>query len=70
MYYQFSKETGPDFYMDCTYSASSNPEYPVETLLPGPEYLAKRLYQLSPPEVGADKQWRHDTGLLLPASPA
>ena len=52
MYYQFSKETGSDFYMDCTYSASSNPEYPVETLLPGPEYLAKRLYQLSPPEVG------------------
>jgi hypothetical protein len=37
--------------MDCTYGASSNPQYPVETLRLGPEYLAKRLYQLSPPEV-------------------
>ncbi|PVH37552.1 hypothetical protein PAHAL_5G028300 [Panicum hallii] len=47
---EFSQETGPDFYMDCTYGASSDPQYPVETLLLGPEYLAKRLYQLSPPE--------------------
>ncbi|OQU88164.1 probable esterase PIR7A [Sorghum bicolor] len=47
---EFSKETGPDFYMDCAYSAS-NPECPaLETVLLGPEYLAKRLYQLSPPE--------------------
>ncbi|CAO2167645.1 unnamed protein product [Urochloa humidicola] len=47
---EFSRETGPDFYMDCRYGASDNPQYPVETLLLGPEYLAKRLYQLSPPE--------------------
>ncbi|KAG2603188.1 probable esterase PIR7A [Panicum virgatum] len=49
---EFSQETGPDFYMDCKYGASTNPQsqYPVETLLLGPEYLAKRLYQLSPPE--------------------
>nr|CAB3479350.1 unnamed protein product [Digitaria exilis] len=48
---EFSRETGPDFYMDRTYDrGSSNPQYPVETLLLGPEYLAKRLYQLSPPE--------------------
>jgi hypothetical protein len=38
--------------MDCIYSTGSEPEHPVETLLLGPEYLAKRLYQLSPPEVG------------------
>ena len=38
--------------MDCTFGASTNPQYPVETLLLGPEYLATRLYQLSPPEVG------------------
>ncbi|KAL6839906.1 hypothetical protein ACP4OV_029716 [Aristida adscensionis] len=40
---QFSKETGPEFYMDCT-------ENPGETFLLGPEYLAQRLYQLSPAE--------------------
>lgn len=43
--------------MDCTYGASSDPQYPVETLLLGPEYLAKRLYQLSPPEVGDNGHW-------------
>lgn len=47
---EFSREIGPDFYMDCIYSTGSEPEHPVETLLLGPEYLAKRLYQLSPPE--------------------
>ncbi|KAL6613858.1 hypothetical protein ACP70R_036128 [Stipagrostis hirtigluma subsp. patula] len=36
--------------MDCTIRTSGDPRDPIETLLLGPEYLARRLYQLSPPE--------------------
>ncbi|KAK3162946.1 hypothetical protein QOZ80_1BG0095700 [Eleusine coracana subsp. coracana] len=47
---QFSQETGPDFLMDCTHRTGGNPQNPMPTFLLGPQYLAKRLYQLSPPE--------------------
>jgi hypothetical protein len=47
---QFSQETGPDFLMDCTHGTSGDPQNPAETFLLGPQYLAQRLYQLSPPE--------------------
>lgn len=48
---QFSQETGPDFYKDCVFETSDNPPCPVrKTFLLGPEYMAHRLYQLSPPE--------------------
>lgn len=32
------------------FETSDNPQRPVKTFLLGPEYLAQRLYQLSPPE--------------------
>uniref|UniRef100_A0A0A9DH46 AB hydrolase-1 domain-containing protein n=1 Tax=Arundo donax TaxID=35708 RepID=A0A0A9DH46_ARUDO len=47
---QFSQETGPDFYMDCTLETSGDRQNPVEILQLGPQYLAQRLYQLSPRE--------------------
>ncbi|XP_062206290.1 probable esterase PIR7A, partial [Phragmites australis] len=47
---QFSQETGPDFYIDRTLGTSGDPQHPVESFLLGPQYLAQRLYQLSPHE--------------------
>ncbi|KAJ1286982.1 hypothetical protein BS78_03G394600 [Paspalum vaginatum] len=39
-----------DFLLDCKIGASGDPQHPVEILQFGPQYLEKRLYQLSPPE--------------------
>ncbi|TVU34675.1 hypothetical protein EJB05_16520, partial [Eragrostis curvula] len=47
---EFSQETGPEFFMDCTRGTSGDPQNPMATFLLGPQYMAHRLYQLSPPE--------------------
>jgi hypothetical protein len=37
--------------MDCTLGSTDDPQNPDKTFLFGPEYMARRVYQLSPPEV-------------------
>ncbi|KAG2594083.1 hypothetical protein PVAP13_5NG618400 [Panicum virgatum] len=50
VFQQLLQEQRPeDFYMDCKFETSGDPEHPVETLQFGPRYLEQRLYQLSPP---------------------
>ncbi|XP_044351720.1 probable esterase PIR7A [Triticum aestivum] len=49
---QFAQERGPGFFMDSVIETTSgdDPQRPCKTFLLGPEYMAQRLYQLSPPE--------------------
>uniref|UniRef100_A0A0D9XS87 AB hydrolase-1 domain-containing protein n=1 Tax=Leersia perrieri TaxID=77586 RepID=A0A0D9XS87_9ORYZ len=47
---QLSQGKGPDFFMDCTIRTIGDPQNPDQTFLFGPEYLARRVYQLTPPE--------------------
>ncbi|KQK11395.1 probable esterase PIR7A [Brachypodium distachyon] len=51
---QFAKERGPGFFKDCVIETTGDPQRPDEsfykTFLLGPEYMAQKLYQLSPPE--------------------
>ncbi|KAF0897481.1 hypothetical protein E2562_037525 [Oryza meyeriana var. granulata] len=46
----FAFKQGKDFFMDCTIQTTGDPQDPDETFLFGPEYMARRVYQLSPPE--------------------
>lgn len=46
---QFAQERGPGFFMDCVIETAGD-DPPCKTFLLGPEYMAQRLYQLSPPE--------------------
>uniref|UniRef100_A0A0E0RFL4 AB hydrolase-1 domain-containing protein n=1 Tax=Oryza rufipogon TaxID=4529 RepID=A0A0E0RFL4_ORYRU len=47
---QLSQGKDADFFMDCTIRTIGDPQNPDKTFLFGPEYLARRVYQLSPPE--------------------
>ncbi|CAL4969839.1 unnamed protein product [Urochloa decumbens] len=47
---QLSQGRAPDFYMDCTMGTTGDPQNPDKTFLFGPKYMARRVYQLSPPE--------------------
>ncbi|CAM0884652.1 unnamed protein product [Alopecurus aequalis] len=48
---QFAQERGPGFFKDCVIeTAGDDPLRSCKTFLLGPEYMAQRLYQLSPPE--------------------
>uniref|UniRef100_A0A0E0MFL1 AB hydrolase-1 domain-containing protein n=1 Tax=Oryza punctata TaxID=4537 RepID=A0A0E0MFL1_ORYPU len=47
---QLSQGKEADFFMDCTIRTIGDPLNPDKTFLFGPEYLARRVYQLSPPE--------------------
>uniref|UniRef100_A0ACD5XB76 Uncharacterized protein n=1 Tax=Avena sativa TaxID=4498 RepID=A0ACD5XB76_AVESA len=48
---QFAQERGPGFFKDCVIeTVGDDPRRPCKTFLLGPEYMAERLYQLSPPE--------------------
>uniref|UniRef100_A0A453DFS1 AB hydrolase-1 domain-containing protein n=1 Tax=Aegilops tauschii subsp. strangulata TaxID=200361 RepID=A0A453DFS1_AEGTS len=48
---QLSQGKGPDFFMDCALGSAGDPRNPDKTFLFGPKYMARRVYQLSPPEV-------------------
>ncbi|CAL4888329.1 unnamed protein product [Urochloa decumbens] len=47
---QLSQGKGADFFMDSTLGTTGDPQNPDKTFLFGPKYMAKRVYQLSPPE--------------------
>ncbi|CAO2038645.1 unnamed protein product, partial [Urochloa humidicola] len=47
---QLSQGKGADFFMDSTLGTAGDPQNPDKTFLFGPKYMAKRVYQLSPPE--------------------
>ncbi|VAH54309.1 unnamed protein product [Triticum turgidum subsp. durum] len=47
---QLSQGKGPDFFMDCALGSAGDPRNPDKTFLFGPKYMARRVYQLSPPE--------------------
>lgn len=47
---QLSQGKGPDFFMDCTLGSTGDHRNPDKTFLFGPKYMARRVYQLSPPE--------------------
>uniref|UniRef100_A0ACD5XCW3 Uncharacterized protein n=1 Tax=Avena sativa TaxID=4498 RepID=A0ACD5XCW3_AVESA len=49
---QFAQERGPGFFKDCVIETTGDddPRRPCKTFLLGPDYMAERLYQLSPPE--------------------
>uniref|UniRef100_A0A0E0BJ83 AB hydrolase-1 domain-containing protein n=1 Tax=Oryza glumipatula TaxID=40148 RepID=A0A0E0BJ83_9ORYZ len=53
---QLSQGKGPDFFMDCKIGTIGDPQNPDNTFLFEPEYLARRVYQLSPPEKPAEIQ--------------
>ncbi|KAL6619368.1 hypothetical protein ACP70R_034507 [Stipagrostis hirtigluma subsp. patula] len=43
-------EEKPDFFLDTKELVQSNPEIPGHPVIFGPNFMAERLYQLSPPE--------------------
>ncbi|KAL6839907.1 hypothetical protein ACP4OV_029717 [Aristida adscensionis] len=76
---QYSQGKRPDSYMDCTIQTIGDPHNPDQILMFGPEYLAQKLYQLSPPEdltlaramVRPSRRFRNDatmTGNILTAA--
>ena len=42
---------GPDFFLDSKELQQENPEIKGKPFIFGPNFMAQRLYQLSPPEV-------------------
>ncbi|KAJ1286986.1 hypothetical protein BS78_03G395000 [Paspalum vaginatum] len=79
VYEQALKEKrSADFYLDCKFETSDDPQHPVGMFLFGPQYMEKILYQLSPPEdltlamamVKRSRRYREDetlNGMVLTA---
>ncbi|KAJ1254654.1 hypothetical protein BS78_K008600, partial [Paspalum vaginatum] len=47
---EFVEQEQPDYFLDTKQVAQENPEIPGTPIIFGPNFMAQRLYQLSPPE--------------------